>query len=111
MTEEAVEVLAKVAAEAEEEIVLTDHGQDRYRTRRVDPYHRSLKGILLTYKVTSLTAVTAGRQTNISLQSRESQNMSGHSSNMAATYARQSKTPSASRYPCLLHLVTMTQLY
>ena len=47
MSEEAVEVLAKAAVEAEEEIVRTDHGQDRYRTKRVDPYHRSLKGTLL----------------------------------------------------------------
>ena len=37
MSEEAVEALAKVVAEAVEEIVLTDHGQDRYRTRRADP--------------------------------------------------------------------------
>ena len=37
MSEEAAEALAKVVAEAEEEIVLTDHGQDRYRTRRADP--------------------------------------------------------------------------
>ena len=36
MTEEAVEALAKVVAEAEEEIVLTNHGQDRYRTIRAD---------------------------------------------------------------------------
>ena len=35
MAEEAVEALAKVVAEAEEEIVLTDHGHDIYRTRRV----------------------------------------------------------------------------
>ena len=48
MTEEVVEVLAKVVAEAEEEIVLTDHVQDRYRTRRADPLHRSLKVTLLT---------------------------------------------------------------
>ena len=48
MSEEAVEALAKVVAEAEEEIVLTDHGQDRYKTRRADPLHRSLKGTLLT---------------------------------------------------------------
>ena len=44
MAEEAVEVLEKVVAEAVEEIVLTDHGQDRYRTRRAEPLHRSLKG-------------------------------------------------------------------
>ena len=48
MAKEAVEVLAKVPAEAEEKIVRIDRGQDRYRTRRVDPYHRSLKGNLLT---------------------------------------------------------------
>ena len=48
MEEEAVDVLAKVAAEAEEEIVRTDHDQDRYRNRRVDPFHISLKGTLLT---------------------------------------------------------------
>ena len=48
MAEEAVEVLAKVVAEAEEETVLTDHGQDRYRNRRADPLHRNLKGTLLT---------------------------------------------------------------
>ena len=43
MTEEATEALAKVVAEAEEEIVVTDHGQERYRTIRADPQHRSLK--------------------------------------------------------------------
>ena len=46
-----VEVVAKVAAEAveaAEAMVLTDHGQDRYKTRRVDLLHRSLKGTLLT---------------------------------------------------------------
>ena len=48
MTEGAVEVVAKVAAEAAEDIVLTDHVQDRYITRRADPLHRSLKGTLLT---------------------------------------------------------------
>ena len=48
MSEEAVEVLAKVVAAAEEEIVLTNHGHDRYRTRRADPLHKSLKGTLLT---------------------------------------------------------------
>ena len=37
MAEEAVKALANVVAEAEEEIVLTNHGQDRYRTRRADP--------------------------------------------------------------------------
>ena len=40
MAEGAVEVVAKVvveATEAAEEIVLTDHGQDRYKTRGVDP--------------------------------------------------------------------------
>ena len=31
MSEEAVEALAKVVTEAEEDIVLTDHVQDRYR--------------------------------------------------------------------------------
>ena len=70
MAEGAVEVVAKVVAEAAEEIVLTDHGQERYRTRRSDPSHRSLKGNLLTYKAVSLTAVTAGRPKNILLQSR-----------------------------------------
>ena len=48
MTEGAVEVVAKVVEEAAEGIVLTDHGQDRYRTRRADPLHRSLKGTLWT---------------------------------------------------------------
>ena len=48
MAEEAVEALEKVVAEAEEETVLTDHVQDRYRTIRADPLHRSLKGTLLT---------------------------------------------------------------
>ena len=48
MAEGAVEVVAKVVAEAAEEIVLTDHGQDRYKTRRADLLHRSLKGPLLT---------------------------------------------------------------
>ena len=48
MAEGAVEVVAKVVAEAEEEIVLTDHGQDRYKTRRADPLHRSSKVNLLT---------------------------------------------------------------
>ena len=48
MAEGTVEVVAKVVAEAAEEIVLTDHGQDRYRTRRVDPSHGSLKGTILT---------------------------------------------------------------
>ena len=65
MAEGAVEVVAKVVVEAVEEIVLTDHGQDRYKTRRVDPLHRSSKGTLLTYKAISLTAVTAGRSINI----------------------------------------------
>ena len=37
MAEESREALVKVVAEAEEEIVLTDHGQDRYRIRRADP--------------------------------------------------------------------------
>ena len=37
MAEEAVEALAKVVAEAEEDIVLTDHVQDRYRTRIAYP--------------------------------------------------------------------------
>ena len=44
MAEGAVEVVAKEVAEAAEEIVRTDHGQDRYKTRREDPLHRSLKG-------------------------------------------------------------------
>ena len=48
MAEGVVEVVAKVVAEAVEEIVLADHGQDRYRTRRAEPLHRSLKGTLLT---------------------------------------------------------------
>ena len=48
MAEEAVEVLAKVPAEAEEEIVQIDRGQDRYKTKRVDRYNRILKGTLLT---------------------------------------------------------------
>ena len=48
MAEGAVEVVEKVVAEAAEEIVLTDHGQDRCKTRRADPFHRILKGTLLT---------------------------------------------------------------
>ena len=48
MAEGAVEVVAKVVAEAEEEIVLTNHCYDRYSTRRADLLHRSLKGTLLT---------------------------------------------------------------
>ena len=44
MAEGAVEMLAKVVAEAAEEIVLTDYGQDRYKTRRAEPCHISLKG-------------------------------------------------------------------
>ena len=83
MEDGAVEVVAKVVAEAAEEIVLTDHVQDRYKTRKSDPLHRILKVTLLTYKATSLTAVTAGRLINILLQSRESQSMSGQSSNTA----------------------------
>ena len=47
MEEEAVEVLAKVPVEVEEEIVRIDREQARYRTKRVDPYHRILKGTLL----------------------------------------------------------------
>ena len=86
LAEEAVEVLTKVPAEAAEEIVPINRGQDRYRTKIVDPYHRSLKRTLLTYKVTSLTVVTAGRPTNALLQSRELQSMSGQSTNTAATY-------------------------
>ena len=35
MEEGVVEVVAKVVTEASEEIVLTDHGQDRYKIRRV----------------------------------------------------------------------------
>ena len=108
MAERAVEVAAKAVAEAAEEIVLTNHGQDRYKTRRADPLHRSLKGNLLTYKATSLTAVTAGRPINILMQSRESQSMSGQSSNTAVIYARLLKTPSASRSPCPLHQAIMT---
>ena len=48
MAEGAVEVVAKVVTYAAEEIVLTNHGLDRYRTRRADPLHRSLKVTLLT---------------------------------------------------------------
>ena len=48
MTEGAVDVVAKVVEEAEEEIVLTNHGRDRYKTRRADLLHISLKGNLLT---------------------------------------------------------------
>ena len=52
MAEGAVEVVAKVVAkvvaEGAEEIVISDHGQDRYKTRRADLLHRSLKGTLLT---------------------------------------------------------------
>ena len=48
MAEEAVEVVAKVVADAAEVIVLTDYGQERYKNRRADKLHRSLKGILLT---------------------------------------------------------------
>ena len=48
MAEGAVEVVAKVVEESAEEIVLTDHGQDRYKTRGADPLHRSLEGNLLT---------------------------------------------------------------
>ena len=44
MAEGAVEVLAMVVAEAGEEIVLTDHGQDRYKTRRADPLYRGSNG-------------------------------------------------------------------
>ena len=93
-------MVAKVVAEAAEEIVLINRGQDRYKTRRADPLHRSLKGTLLTQKATSLTAVTAVRPINILLKSRELQSISGQSSNKAAIYARLLKTPSASRSPC-----------
>ena len=48
MAEGAVEVVAKVVAEAAEEIVLTDYGQDRYKIRKADPLYRCLKGTLLT---------------------------------------------------------------
>ena len=48
MAKEAVEALAKVVEEAAKEIVLTNHGQDRYRTIRADPLYRSVKGTLLT---------------------------------------------------------------
>ena len=65
MAEGAVEVAAKAVADAAEEIVLTNHGQDRYKTRRADPLHRSSKVTLLTYKAIYLTAVTAGRPINI----------------------------------------------
>ena len=37
MAEEALEDMAKGVAEAEEETVLTNHGQDRYKTKRADP--------------------------------------------------------------------------
>ena len=47
MEEEAVEAQAKVTVEVEEKIVRIVCGQDRYRIKRVYPYHRSLKGILL----------------------------------------------------------------
>ena len=47
MTDEAVEAQAKVPVEVEEETVLIDRGQDRYRIKILDPYHRSLKGTLL----------------------------------------------------------------
>ena len=47
MAEGAIEAQAKVPVEVEEEIVRIDRGQDRYRIKRVDPYHRSLKGTLL----------------------------------------------------------------
>ena len=47
MAEEAVEAQAKVLVEVEEEIVRINRGQYRYRIKRVDPYHRSLKGNLL----------------------------------------------------------------
>ena len=70
MTEWAVEAQGKVPVEVEEEIVRIDCGQDRYRIKRVDPYYRSLKGTLLIYKVTSLTAVTVGRSTHTLLQLR-----------------------------------------
>ena len=36
MAEGEVEVVAKVVAEAAEDIVLTNHGQDIYKTRRSD---------------------------------------------------------------------------
>ena len=48
MAEGAVEVVAKVVAEAAEDTVLTNHGQDRYKTRGVDPLHKNLKGTILT---------------------------------------------------------------
>ena len=47
MAEGEVEVVAKVVAEAADEIVITDHGQDRYKTRIADLLHGSLKGTLL----------------------------------------------------------------
>ena len=47
MAEGEVEVVVKVVEEAAEEIVLTNHGQDRYKTRRADPLNRILKGTLL----------------------------------------------------------------
>ena len=48
MAEGAAVFVAKVVAEVAEEIVLTDHGQERYKTRRADLLYRSLKGTLLT---------------------------------------------------------------
>ena len=48
MAEGEVEVVEKEVEEAVDEIVLTDHGQDRYKTRRADPLHRILKGTLMT---------------------------------------------------------------
>ena len=48
MAEEAVDVLAKVPAEAEEEIVRIDRGHDRYRTKIVEPYQIIVKETLLT---------------------------------------------------------------
>ena len=51
------------------------------------------------------------RQTNILLQSQESQSMSVQSLNTAEIYARPLKIPSALRSPCLLHLAIMTQLF
>ena len=58
MAEEAVEVAAKVVAEVVEEIVITNHGQDRYRTRISDPLHRSLKGTLPVGRISDKNNIT-----------------------------------------------------
>ena len=43
-----IEIYVKRDGILGEEIVLTDHGQYRYKTRRAYPLHGSLKGTLLT---------------------------------------------------------------